>query len=50
MKFCYLGKSNLLILFALSTNTFNLLHQGFLLGEEGKGVSRLFYFCFLLSK
>lgn len=36
MEFCYFGKSNCLILFALATITFNLLHQGFLLGE-GQG-------------
>lgn len=35
MEFCYLGKSNCLIIFALATITFNLLHQGFLWGGKG---------------
>lgn len=37
MEFCCLGKSNCLILFAVATITFNLLHQDFLSGGGGKG-------------
>lgn len=41
IKLCYLGKTNLLILFDLATISFNLLHKG--LGG-GEGVSGLFWF------
>lgn len=49
MEFCYLGKSNCFI-HIMATITFNLLHQGFLLGGEGsKGLNRFFCFSFYCS-
>lgn len=41
MEFCYLGKSNCLI-HIMATITFNLLHQGFLLGGGARGL--IYYF------
>lgn len=49
MEFCYLGKSNCLIIFALATITFNLLHQGFLWGGGGLGGLDSFVLVFYCS-
>lgn len=52
MKFYYLGESDRLILFALSTITFKLLHWGFLLGGKARGLvdSFILVFCYSNSQ